>query len=57
MSEQQGQGKALDNGRSAAKDLSPAEKLLGTEPLGPQIPGAQNPDSVEIKREINPNTE
>lgn len=36
---------------------SPSEKLQPHEPIGQQIPGAQNPESTEIKKEINPNTE
>lgn len=35
---------------------SPTEKLEDKQP-GSQIPGAQNPESEEIKKEINPNTE
>lgn len=54
MSEQQGQGKALNNEQ---KEQSPSEKLQDEAPLGSQIPGAQNPESKEIKRETNPNTE
>jgi hypothetical protein len=37
--------------------LSPEEKLRDEEPVGQQTPGAQNPESTEIKKEINPNTE
>jgi hypothetical protein len=36
---------------------SPDEKLHGVPPSGEAVPGAQNPDSVEIKKEVNPNTE
>lgn len=39
------------------KDQSPSDKLQDKEPLGSQVPGAENPESEEIKREINPNTE
>ncbi|HYJ45751.1 MAG TPA: hypothetical protein VEV81_03985 [Pyrinomonadaceae bacterium] len=38
-------------------ELSPSEKLEGVTPTGSLIPGAQNPESKEIKKEINPNTE
>lgn len=38
-------------------EQSPAEKLRGSTPLGSQIPGVQNPESTEIKKELNPNTE
>lgn len=36
---------------------SPSEKLEKDKPLGSLIPGAENQESVEIKEEINPNTE
>jgi len=36
---------------------SPEEKLRGVPPRDSAVPGAQNPDSVEIKKEVNPNTE
>ncbi len=57
MSEHQGQGKAFDNEQRSAEVKSSAEKLQDAEPVGSQTPGAENPDSQEIKREINPNTE
>jgi hypothetical protein len=39
-------------------ELSPSEKLQEDDnPTGSLIPGAQNPESEEIKKEINPNTE
>lgn len=38
-------------------ELSPSEKLEDVTPTGSLVPGAQNPESKEIKREINPNTE
>lgn len=37
--------------------LSPEEKLRGEAESEIEIPGAQKPESVEVKREINPNTE
>ncbi|MDQ3820462.1 MAG: hypothetical protein M3362_22660 [Acidobacteriota bacterium] len=37
--------------------LSPSEKLEDVKPSGSLIPGAQNPESEEIKNEVNPNTE
>lgn len=37
--------------------VSPSEKLKGDQPPGSQIPGAENPESKEVKKEINPNTE
>jgi hypothetical protein len=36
---------------------SPSEKLEENKPLGSLTPGAENQESVEIKNEINPNTE
>ena len=39
-------------------ELGPTEKLEGVpHDTGSLIPGAQNPESEEIKKEINPNTE
>jgi hypothetical protein len=39
-------------------ELGPTEKLEGlTSNTGSLIPGAQNPESEEVKKEINPNTE
>lgn len=38
-------------------ETSPDEKLQNKKPDGSPIPGAQNPASKEIKKEINPNTE
>ena len=37
--------------------LSPEEKLRGEAPWEIEVPGAQRPESVEVKREVNPNTE
>jgi hypothetical protein len=39
------------------EDLSPEEKLLGEAPSGIEVPGVQKPESVEVKKELNPNTE
>lgn len=39
------------------EDLSPEEKLRGEAQWEIEVPGAQKPESVEIKKEINPNTE
>lgn len=36
---------------------SPTEKLREDNLSGAHVPGAQNPESEEIKREVNPNTE
>ena len=39
------------------EDLSPEEKLRGEAPSELEVPGVQKPESVEVKKEINPNTE
>lgn len=39
------------------EDLSPEEKLRGEPASEIEVPGAQKPESVEVKLEINPNTE
>ena len=39
------------------EDLSPEEKLRGEAESELEIPGAQKPESVEVRMEINPNTE
>ncbi len=45
-----------DDQKTGAEE-SPTEKLEGKQPPGSPVPGAQNPESKEIKGEINPNTE
>ena len=42
---------------AGARVLSPDEKLRGETTSDLEVPGAQKPESVEIKKEINPNTE
>jgi len=52
--------KGTQENRGEAEKLvgdSPDEKLHGVPPQDSAIPGAQNPESVEIKKEVNPNTE
>ena len=39
------------------EELSPEEKLRGEAPSEIEVPGAQKPESVEVRKEINPNTE
>jgi hypothetical protein len=39
------------------EDLSPEEKLRGEPESEIEVPGAQRTEGVEIKQEINPNTE
>jgi hypothetical protein len=49
------------NGTAAAEaeeaPPSPSEKLEENRPLGSLVPGAENRESTEIKKEIKPNTE
>ena len=56
MSSNEGQVKARDNEETDPSE-SPTEKLEGKQPPGSPIPGAQNPESTEIKKEEKPNTE
>ncbi|HYG81187.1 MAG TPA: hypothetical protein VD861_12400 [Pyrinomonadaceae bacterium] len=42
---------------AGAEVLSPEEKLRGETTSDIEVPGAQKPESVEVKKEINPNTE
>ena len=37
--------------------LSPEEKLRGEPHTELEVPGAQKPESTEVKTELNPNTE
>jgi hypothetical protein len=39
------------------EDLSPEEKLRGEARSEMELPGVQRPESVEVKKEVNPNTE
>ena len=39
------------------EDLSPEEKLRGEPESEIEVPGAQRAEGVEVKKEINPNTE
>lgn len=39
------------------EDLSPEEKLRGEAASEIEVPGAQKPEGVEVRKEINPNTE
>lgn len=39
------------------EELSPEEKLRGEAASELEIPGAQKPESVEVRHESNPNTE
>ena len=57
MSEQQGHGRASHNEERPMVEESPTVKLRNDSKPGTEIPGAQNPESEEIKKEVNPNTE
>lgn len=57
MEEKEGQGENSTGGQKPATEESPAEKLEANPPTGSLIPGSENPESEEIKKEINPNTE
>ncbi|HEX8749318.1 MAG TPA: hypothetical protein VF717_19235 [Pyrinomonadaceae bacterium] len=55
MQENQKQNVAV--GQAEEAPVSPSEKIEQNKPLGSLIPGAENMESREIKKEINPNTE
>jgi len=56
MEDYEGQAKSrVDEPKQ--EEESPSEKLEGTPPEGSLVPGPENPESVEIKNETNPNTE
>jgi hypothetical protein len=52
----EGQG-TLTNKTDDPLAESPSEKLRDETPPGELVAGAQNPESAEVKKEINPNTE
>jgi hypothetical protein len=57
MEENERQNKPTNEEQQPTDELSPSEKLEDVKPTGSLVPGAENPESKEIKREINPNTE
>jgi hypothetical protein len=57
MEEKEGQSEKVSDEQKPEVEESPSEKLEGTPPTGSLIPGPENPDSEEIKKEVNPNTE
>jgi hypothetical protein len=57
MEDQERQNEPANEERQPATELSPSEKLEDVTPTGSLVPGAENPESKEIKKEINPNTE
>ena len=60
MEEKEGQSENAGGagaGQGLAPEVSPSEKLEETPPTGSLVPGPENPESEEIKKEVNPNTE
>lgn len=58
MIEDQAYGRASEEEQKPASEQSPSEKLEGDKTgTGSLIPGAENPESEEIKQEKSPNTE
>jgi len=57
MNINQGQGRASEQDEKPKVVESPSEKLEDEKPTGSLVPGAENPDSEEIKNEKNLNTE
>lgn len=57
MNINQGQSRASDQEEKPKVEESPTEKLEDEKPTGSLVPGAENPDSEEIKNEKNLNTE
>jgi hypothetical protein len=50
-------GEANEENQDAGVEEGPIEKSKINPQTGSLTPGAQNPDSSEIKKETNPNTE
>jgi hypothetical protein len=58
MVEDQAYGRAPEQQEEQAAEQSPSEKLEGDKTgTGSLVPGAENPESEEIKQEKSPNTE
>jgi hypothetical protein len=58
MKEEERENEENTDEQQPGLELGPTEKIEGVSPdTGSLIPGAQNPESEEIKKEINPNTE
>jgi hypothetical protein len=51
------EGQSAVRAKEPEQEESPTEKLEGTPPEGSLVPGPENPESVEIKKEQSPNTE
>jgi hypothetical protein len=57
MEENNEQSERSSDDQKPEREESPAEKLEVNPPTGSLIPGAENPESEEIKEEKNLNTE
>ena len=57
MEENNEQSERSSDDQKPKHEESPAEKLEANPPTGSLIPGAENPESEEIKEEKNLNTE
>lgn len=57
MEENEGHNENPGGATKPVPEVSPSEKLEANPPTGSLIPGSENPESEEIKKEVNPNTE
>jgi hypothetical protein len=57
MAENEATAPVFNEEQKPLEEQSPSEKLEKTAPDYQTTPGAENPDSKEVKQEINPNTE
>jgi hypothetical protein len=57
MIEDQAYGRASEQEQKPKTEESPSEKLEEEKPTGSLVPGAENPESKEIKEEKSLNTE
>jgi hypothetical protein len=51
------EGTKMSEDKELKDKQSPSEKLEEGQPTGSLVPGAENPESREIKKELNPNSE
>jgi len=56
MSEELGEG-TMTGEHTAPKVESPNTKIHGEPPAGSPLPGVESAEDVEVKNEVNPNTE
>jgi hypothetical protein len=57
MAENESPNETLNDEQKPVAEESPAEKLDTEKPISPVTPGIESPESKEIKKEVNPNTE